>query len=41
MVTKGVGKQKGDGLRVRVSRCKPLYIGWINNKVPLYSTENC
>ena len=23
-----------------VSRCKILYIGWINNKVILYSTEN-
>ena len=24
-----------------VSRCKLLYIEWINNKVLLYSTENC
>ena len=24
---------------VGVSRCKLLYIGWINNKVLLYSTE--
>ena len=24
-----------------VSRCKLLYIGWINNKVLLYSTGNC
>ena len=23
-----------------VSRCKLLYIGWINNKILLYSTEN-
>ena len=23
-----------------ISRCKLLYIGWINNKVPLYSTRN-
>ena len=23
-----------------VSRCKPLYIGWINNKVILYSKGN-
>ena len=23
-----------------VSRCKQLYIGWINNKVLLYSTGN-
>ena len=26
---------------VGVSRCKPLYTGWINNKVLLYSTGNC
>ena len=25
---------------VGVSRCKLLYIGWINNKVLLHSTEN-
>ena len=25
----------------RVSRCKLLHIGWINNKVLLYSTGNC
>ena len=25
---------------VGVSRCKLLYIEWINNKVLLYSTEN-
>ena len=24
-----------------ISRCKLLYIGWVNNKVLLYSTENC
>ena len=24
---------------VGVSRCKLLHIGWINSKVPLYSTE--
>ena len=23
-----------------INRCKLLYIGWINNKVLLYSTEN-
>ena len=32
----GGGMQWGTG----VSRCKPLYIGWINNKVLLYSTGN-
>ena len=25
----------------RISRCKPLYIEWINSKVLLYSTGNC
>ena len=25
----------------RVSKCKLLHIGWINNKVLLYSTGNC
>ena len=24
-----------------ISRCKLLYIEWIKNKVPLYSTGNC
>ena len=37
---------KGDGVggekewEVGVSKCKLLYIEWINNKVLLYSTEN-
>ena len=26
--------------RIEISRCKLLYIGWINNKVLLYSTGN-
>ena len=36
------GKRVGRGLEweVWVSRCKLLYIEWINNKVLLYSTEN-
>ena len=25
---------------IGVNICKPLYIEWINNKVPLYSTGN-
>ena len=29
------------GWEVGVSRCKLLYVEWINNKVWLYSTENC
>ena len=24
-----------------VSRCKPLYMKWVNNKILLYSTGNC
>ena len=36
------GKGGGGGMEweVGVSRCKLLYIEWINNKVLLYSTEN-
>ena len=37
---------KGDGIvrmgwEVLVSRCKLFCVGWINNKVLLYSTGNC
>ena len=28
------------GMEWEVSRCKPLYIGWISNKVLLYSKGN-
>ena len=31
---------KGIEWEVWVSRCKLLYLEWINNKVLLYSTEN-
>ena len=36
------GKDVGAGLKweIGVSRCKLLYIEWINNKVPLCSKEN-
>ena len=36
------GEGVGGGMEweVRVSRCKLLYIEWINNKILLYSTEN-
>ena len=34
----GVGRKME--LEVGVSRCKLLYIGWINNKFLPYSTEN-
>ena len=36
------GERVGGGMEweVGVSKCKLLYIEWINNKVLLYSTEN-
>ena len=40
MVAKEEGVEGGMEWEVGVSRCKPLYIEWINNKVLLYSTEN-
>ena len=40
VVAKGEGVGRGMDWEVGVSRCKLLYIEWINNKVLLYSTEN-
>ena len=40
VVAKGERAGRGMKLEVGVSRCKVLYIEWINNKVLLYSTEN-
>ena len=40
MVAKGEGVGGGMEWEVGVSRCKLAYIGWINNKVLLYSTGN-
>ena len=40
MVAKLEGCGRGNGLGVWISRCKLLYIGWINNKALLYSTGN-
>ena len=40
VVAKGEGVGGGMEWEAGVSRCKPLYIEWINNKVLLYSTEN-
>ena len=40
MVAKGEGVGGGMDQEFGVSRCKLLYIGQINNKVLLYSTEN-
>ena len=34
------GGDGGGGLGVGISRCKPVHIEWINNKVLLYSTGN-
>ena len=34
------GGWERDGVGGWVSRCKLLYIEWINNKILLYSTEN-
>ena len=40
MVAKGERGGKGLDWEFGVSRCKLVYIGWINNKVLLYSTGN-
>ena len=40
MVAKGEGYGGGMEWEVGVSRCKLLYIEWINNKVLLFSTGN-
>ena len=38
LVTKGEEGEGGIGWEFGVSRCKLLYIKWINNKVLVYST---
>ena len=40
VVAKGEGVGGGMECEAGVSRCKLLYIEWINNKVLLYSTGN-
>ena len=40
MVAKGERGGGGMDWEFAVSRCKLLYIGWINSKVLLYSTGN-
>ena len=40
MAAKGEGIGGGKEEEAGVSRCKLLWIDWINNKVRLYSTEN-
>ena len=40
MVAKGEGVGGGMDWEFGMSRCKLVYIGWINKKVLLYSTGN-
>ena len=40
MVAKGEGDGRGLDWEFGISRCKVVYIEWINNKVLLYSTGN-
>ena len=40
VVVKGEGGGRREDWELGVSRCKLLYIEWINNKVLLYSTGN-
>ena len=40
VVAKGEGGEGGKDSEFGISRCKLLYIGWVNNKVLLYSTGN-
>ena len=40
MVATGEGSGGGRDWEFGISRCKLLYIGWINNKVLLYSIGN-
>ena len=40
VVDNGEAVRGGKDWEFGISRCKPLYIGYINNKVLLYSTEN-
>ena len=41
VVDKGKEGCRGEYWELGISRCKLLYIEWINNKVLLYSTLNC
>ena len=40
MVAKGEGGRGGMDWEFGISKCKLLYIAWINNQVLLYSTGN-
>ena len=39
-MAKGEGGGEGMDWEFGISRCKLVYIGWINNRVLLYSTGN-
>ena len=41
VVAKGEGSGGGIDWELGISRCKLVYVEWINNKVLLYSTGNC
>ena len=40
LVAKGEEGGRGTDWEFGISRCKLIYLEWINNKVLLYSTEN-
>ena len=40
VVTKGEGSGRGLNWEFEISRCKLIYIEWINNKVLLYNRGN-
>ena len=40
MVAKGKVGRGGMDWEFEISRCKLVYMGWVNNKVLLYSTGN-
>ena len=40
VVGKGEGRGSGMNREFGVSRCKLLYLQWVDNRVLLYSTEN-
>ena len=40
MVAKGKAGGRGKDWELGISRCKLVYVGWINDKVLLYTTGN-
>ena len=41
VIAKAEGGGRGKTWKFGISRCKLVYIEWINNKLLLYSTGNC